>query len=371
MPRTGKRIRITKNVYRDSGGYEIRIVVGGHPYSARMPLDSTLAELKAKRAELENQGRTATPKAKARTLRADMPRYLKLIAHLATADDREDHLTAWCELYGDVYRHRLTAADVLRARVRWLSDGRPQANRTSRKRHTGPLSPRTINHYCDTLRHLYHQLDGPKAKTPCDDVPHLPVPRTPIQRIPEALMLAVDQQLQQREQAGILPDAKTRARFRVIVSTGKRPCEVMRAEAGDVNLAARVWIPRDAKGGYTVGCYLNDDQLAAWQLFIDADAWGTFSHGSFVKSLRSAGWPIGVRLYQARHSTWIAASERGADLADIAAGAGHTDLRLTRRTYVPVLNSRMQQLGERLDGRFSGWPAVPNPDPDDKSQETK
>jgi len=39
-----------------------------------------------------------------------------------------------------------------------------------------------------------------------------------------------------------------------------------------VNLEARVWVPRDAKGGYSPGVYLNDDMLAAWTLFIEARA---------------------------------------------------------------------------------------------------
>jgi integrase len=139
------------------------------------------------------------------------------------------------------------------------------------------------------------------------------------------------------------------------VSTGKRPIEIMRAQPEDVNLEARVWIPRDAKGGHTIGVYLNDDQLAAWKLFAEADAWGPFNLGNFGRVLRTAGWPKGLRPYQARHSTWIAAAERGVDLADISAGAGHKDMRLTRRVYSPVLNSRLQAMSERLDGRFGGW----------------
>ncbi len=44
------------------------------------------------------------------------------------------------------------------------------------------------------------------------------------------------------------------------------------ARPEDVNLEARVWVPRDAKGGYSPGVYLNDDMLAAWTLFIEARA---------------------------------------------------------------------------------------------------
>lgn len=346
MPRKGTRIRVSKGIYKDShsGMYTVRATVGGHPYETTMPADSTLDELKSQRALLEARGRTEVPRVVRGTLRAAVPSYLKLVKHLATWDDREDHLNAWVLRLGDVQRHRIKPTDVLAARAAWLDEG---------------LSPKTINHRCDTLRNLYHRLDGKRARTPCDEVEHLPVPRSPIHRIPESLMLTIDAELQRRERAGILPDAKTRARFRVLVSTGKRPSEIMRAEPLDVNLTARVWIPRDAKGGYTPGVYLNDDQLAAWTLFNKANAWGKFNHSAFARSLRAAGWPKDVRVYQARHNTWIAASERGADLADIAAGAGHKDLRLTRQTYVPILGSRMQQLGERLEGRFQGWPVVP------------
>jgi len=77
----------------------------------------------------------------------------------------------------------------------------------------------------------------------------------------------------------------------------------------------------------------------------------------FPRRLRDAGWPDGVRPYNLRHSTWIEASERGADLADIQAGAGHRSMTTTRRHYVPVLASRMQRLSERLNGRFGWQPA--------------
>lgn len=357
MPRKGLRRTITRGVYQDSGGFEVRVVVGGRPYSARMPKDSTIEELKGKRAELESHGHTITPPAERGTLLADAKRYLKLIQHLESWRDRRAHLDAWLELYPSIYRHRLTAQHVLQARVHWLSLKKP-------------LSPKTINHRVNTLRNLYRTLDGKHAKTPCDEIDPLHVPKTPIERIPNDLILKIDQRLQEMEanRRGPPWNAKTRARFRVFVSTGKRPCEIMRAKPGDVNLEQRVWVPRDAKGGFCPGVYLNDDQIAAWRLFIEADAWGSYSTGAFARTLRSAGWPEGVRPYQARHTTWITASERGIDLEDISIGAGHKDPRMTRQVYVPVLNSRLQRLGEALDGRFSGWPVVPKSAPLEKKR---
>ncbi len=355
MPRKGKRRTITIGVYQDSGGYEVRVVVGGVPYGARMPPDSTLEELKRKRAQLEARGRTETPRTERATLAADAPRYIRLIKHLESWQDRQAHLSAWIALYGSTMRHRITSNDVLAARVQWLQH----------------LAPKTINHRCDTLRHLYHLLDGKQAPTPCDDVTHLHVTKTPIQRVSDALILAVDANLQQGEARGHLRDAKTRARFRVLVSTGKRPCEVMRAQPSDVNLEARVWVPRDAKGGFSPGAYLNTDQLSAWRLFIEAKAWGPFNHGNFSRVIRTAGWPAGVRAYNARHTTWITARERGVPLQDVADGAGHRDTRLTKRFYTGVLNGPLQAMSEALDGRFQGWPVVPESAPAPNLQKTK
>lgn len=358
MPRKGKRRTVTRGVYADSGGFEVRAIVGGHTYLARMPADSTLDELKRKRAELEHQGRSETPRTDPGTLAADAKRYLRLIQHLESWRDRETHLRAWVALFGRTYRHRLTSADVLTARVKWLAQ-KPK------------LSPKTINHRCDTLRNLYHRLDGNSAQTPCDEVSHLHVPKTPIERVSEAVILAVDAKLQEGEAKGHLRDAKTRARFRVLVSTGKRPSEVMRAQPSDVNIEARVWVPRDGKGGFSPGAYLNADQLAAWKLFIEADAWGPYNHGNFGRVIRTAGWPKHVRPYNARHSMWIAARERGVPLEDVADGAGHKDTRLTKRFYTGVLNGPLQVMSERMDGRFQGWPVVPNPDPAYNHKRTK
>lgn len=358
MPRKGRRTTIARGIYKDSGGYEIRVMVQGVLYVERWPLGTDLAALRKARAALTAKAKTETPTIARGTLRADTPKYLTLIRHLASYRNRKAHLDHWIALYGRKHRRQITPRDVLEARNRWTDAG---------------VAPKTINHRVHTLAHLYRMLDGKRLATPCDDLVPLAIPKTIIQRVTDDLILAVDRNLQlhERDPRHPLRDAKTRARFRVRVSTGKRPCEIMRAQPGDVDLEARVWVPRDAKGGFTPGVYLNNEMLAAWQLFIEADAWGAFNTGSFADTIRAAGWPEGVRPYQARHTMWITASERGVDLADIAAGAGHKDQRLTRRTYVPVLNSRLQKMSETMDGRFQGWPRVPACTPDPKPQRKK
>jgi integrase len=155
--------------------------------------------------------------------------------------------------------------------------------------------------------------------------------------------------------AANLTDAKTRARFMVIASTGVRPAELKRAERADVDLERKAWIVRTAKGGEPRAFWLNADMVGAWEAFITADAWGHFDGSDYAKALYAAGWPEDVRPYQARHSMALELAERGIDLADVSAVLGHRQIATTRKHYAPVLVSRLKDASERLAGRFKGW----------------
>jgi integrase len=272
------------------------------------------------------------------TLAKDAERYYPLIRHLADWVSRRSEIRAWLPHLGDRYRHLIRKDDVLRTRGIWIADGR---------------AAKTINNRVTALRNLYHVLDGTDTATPCDTVTQLTPQKTPLVVIPATVINAVMVELERRAAAGHKHAAADRARLMVLASTGKRPCEIERAQPADVDLRRRVWIARDAKGGFCPGAYLNDEMVKAWEAFTLAGAWGPF-HGHFPRRLRDAGWPKGLRPYNLRHSTWIEASERGNDLADIQLGAGHKLMATTRRHYVPVLSSRMQRMSESLDGRF-GW----------------
>lgn len=298
------------------------------------------------RAQLEQRIPAASDRAVVLgTLKADAARYYPLIRSLADWVTRRSEIRAWLPLIGDRFRHAITREDVLTARGTWKANG---------------VAHRTINNRVSALKDLYRKLDGDTAPTPCDGVRMLTPPRTPMQRVDPATVNAVCATLLERAHrigANGRPPCKhalkDRARLMVVASTGKRPCEVERATPLDVNLDQRVWGVRDAKGGWSEGVYLNAEMLIAWRAFIDADAWGAFGD-KFAHRLRLAGWPAGLRPYNNRHTAWITASELGADLSDVQAGAGHRNIKTTREHYVPVLNSRMQRLSELLDGRF-GW----------------
>ena len=59
-------------------------------------------------------------------------------------------------------------------------------------------------------------------------------------RVSGETLRAVVAALELREQRELLRSRDTRARFLVLATTGRRPCEVMRARPEDVNLEARV-----------------------------------------------------------------------------------------------------------------------------------
>lgn len=317
-----------------------------------------IADWKARtRAQLEKRipatvaGRSAT----LGTLHADAIRYYPLIKHLADWVSRRSEIRAWLPELGDRYRHTIDRTDILRIRGEWKTAG---------------VAHRTINNRVSALKDLYKKLDGDDAPTPCDGVNMLTPPRTPIQRISPELVNRVCANLLKPQGVGrpAKHRLKDRARLMVMATTGKRPCEIERARPMDVNLDHRVWSVRDAKGGWSEGQYLNDEMIVAWKAFFAANAWGPFSD-KFAHRLRKAGWPEGVRPYNNRHTAWITASESGADLADIQAGAGHRNIRTTREHYVPVINSRMQKLSELIDHRFGWSPATAPARPQKRSRE--
>lgn len=339
----GKRKRIARGIYEDkygrSGIYRDR---HGRQREVRCPPGTPVAEVReavdtAKRKE-RGSGAASTVRG---TLAAAVDKWDGLERHLASWMERRSELRAWVELYGPKKLTAITREDVQRALSAWSQAG---------------LKPKTLRNRLWSLRHLYHVLQGSKTETPCDDVRPPAKVRTPPAWVSPDVILAVYGRLLEQERKHYLRDAKTRARFMVLASTGRRPSEVMRAKPDDVDLERGVWRVRDGKGGWTPGGLpLNEDRREAWRVFIEANAWGKYNTGSFAKRLRQAGWPPGIRPYNLRHSVGIDMSELGVDLQDVGAALGHAAVQTTRSAYVPILSSRMKRASEVLDGRLSGW----------------
>jgi integrase len=340
VPRKGSRKKLARGIYEDKTGRSAVCLGKEKRFPPFTPLRILRGWQEDWRKKHRGSGRSSAPRG---TLAEAVDRWASQERHLASWTERRAELRAWVALYGDTPYHRLDAEDVRTAIGIWTEQG---------------IAPKTIRNRLWSLKHLYRLLDGPDADTPADHVAPPPKVRHVITPVEPAKILEVYAKVLLFEQDGRLRDRKTRARFMVRAATGRRPCEIMRAQPEDVDLERRIWRVRDAKGGWSEGLYLNDDMLAAWQLFAECDAWGEFNTGSMAEVLRAAGWPTGVRPYNLRHSIGIGLSELGHDLADVGGWLGHSDPRTTRSAYVPVLHSRMQRLSESLQGRLQGWRAT-------------
>ncbi len=343
MGRRGSRKRIARGIYEDKTGRAgIYRDHQGKQREVRCPPGTSVAKVREAVDEAKRKHRgAARPTAVKGTLAAAVEKWDDLERHLASWMERRSELRAWVELYGPKKLSAVTREDVQRALSAWSAAG---------------LKPKTLRNRLWTLRHLYHVLQGSKAETPCDDVRPPAKVRTLPGWVSPDIILAVYQRLQEAEQRGHLRDVKTRARYMVLASTGRRASEVMRATTEDVDFKRRIWRVRDGKGGWTPGGLpLNDDMLEAWRVFAEADAWGWYDTYSMARVLRHAGWPAGVRPYNLRHSVGIDMSEQGVDLQDVGAGLGHATVQTTRSAYVPILSSRMKRASEAIEGRLSGW----------------
>jgi hypothetical protein len=257
MGRRGKR-KTLANIYEDKTGRAgIWYDAAGKAHEARYPPNAQIADIRddllLRRAEATASGSAFTYPG---TLSAAVNEWEPLEKGLVSWRERRAELRAWCraEVHGERVGDFLVAEVTERiARIvisQWAVAG---------------VAPKTIRNRLWSLRHLYKVTLGQKAPTPVDDIRRPPKTKT----IP-----------------GILRDAKTRARFMVRASTGRRPAEIMRAQPGDVDLELRTWRVRDAKGGWTPSPLpLNEDMVEAWRVFIEADAWGDFNTGSMAEVL--------------------------------------------------------------------------------------
>jgi integrase len=356
MGRQGERRKLDKNIYEDASGRAVVVQVNGASRELRFAPDTELEQLRKERDQLRADLRDEHPALARGTLTADAVRYLKLIGGRPGFKADRSHLRAWLDRLGPRPRARITHADILAAFAAWRTKGVYVGGRGKRKRKAaaGAASEKTIKERFRVLTHLYHTLDGPKAKTPCDDVP---APRPPAST-PVGVHVAIVQKVADAfaARARGTPmrslERQDYARYLMVTTTAQRPAQLRRAVAEDFHVREQFWIVRGAKGGPTHAIHLNKEMRVAVRAFLGSGALGAYDTTRLLALARSFGWPKRVPLYNARHSVAIDAIEAGADLGDVQALLGHASIDTTRRFYAGILRLRQRNVGKRLEGRL-------------------
>lgn len=356
MPRRGPRRRLATCIYEDDSGRSIVVQIRGLQRELRFPPGTDLETLKIQREQLRLDLRTETPPATERgTLAAAAVQYLKLTAGKPGSKAVRSHVQAWIDRLGEKHRSRINGDDVRLALAAWRTSGVHRSGRNvPRVAVDRPASETTLQRRWQTLRDIYRVLDGPHTRTPCDGVPQpkrtRPTPvGVPVEQI-QRVIAALARRAQRTPRTSL--ERKDHARFLMLVTTGQRPIQVMRARAEDFDLGGLTWMVRAAKGGPSHAIPLNAEMFKAVRLFATCEAFGPYDTTRFAKILRAHGWPARVRPYNARHSLAIDALRGGADLGDIQALLGHTSIETTRRAYAPILLTRQRAVAQRLEGRL-------------------
>jgi hypothetical protein len=149
MPRLGKRRRLGKNIYEDSGSIEasVRVTVHGERLCRykRYPKGTELKQIRPWQRETAQELRKLKGPASVDTIAADVERYLPLVREeLASFSDRERHLRAWIPVVGHLKADALETSAIDTQLRKWRNIDR--------------LSASTVNQRRDALSDLFVKL---------------------------------------------------------------------------------------------------------------------------------------------------------------------------------------------------------------------
>lgn len=331
--------RLSTGIYRDCYGIRAIVNIAAGRKEKRFDHDTPLQEMKRWRNEIKVKLEHLHPQKRAGaigrgTFSAGVRTHLKTLT-ISSWKSRRSELRAWEKRVGKIKRTRVSSDHVRGTIKAWSDAGVP---------------PKTILNRVRALTAMYHDLDGPNAWTPADGVSLPKIVKRRPDYVGADVIVAVAARLKKH------PDPKWRGRFMVMAACGARPVHLKRAAAEHVDLARRTWNVAGAKDGKPIEIPLNNDMVAAWKVFIDAEAWGAFDAGEYARVIRAAGWPSEIPPYNAKHSFGQDLGRLGIGREVIADWYGHTDPSTTRH-YVP--NSSLVQASAAIDGRL-GWGPKPS-----------
>lgn len=283
------------------------------------------------------------------TLAADVQRYLKQVQTMPSIKDRTRDLRYWVDVYGDMFRHQLTAEHYRLQLQEWKMGGGKDGK---------PLGASTVNHRRMAMMHVYTILDGKGANNPLRSVREFAAPPVEPRDMGMETALAI---------LAALRPSTAKCRLAVQLWTGIRgECELGRMRREHVDLERGVcWVPTGKKGKPRQ-VNLSPEGIAAWREFIQRNCWGsyhsstlgaTFQRGvrrvNKARALRQLPPLPKLRPYDFRHTIATALRRSGADLADIQAFLGHASPEMTKR-YAPYHSDKLVKALQLISEQVAG-----------------
>lgn len=340
-----KRKKIAESISRVGDSLYAKVQVGSgkgaltaeKAFELGTSIKSIKAWIESKRVELRKQ----VPTIGRGTIEAEVPRYLERCQKTpASLGSKTSEMKAWIAEVGHLRRHLVKPEHIDGAIAHWLAQD---------------VAKKTILNRCRTLHHFYVTMaDDKKARTPLDNIT---IPK-PDRTKPAFVSVAVIRRVEKKLRAYPLEHAF----YLVITSTGLRPAVInrMRETITKADVRAGIIMAPGGKGGEPIPIVLNADQRAAFKALLLVKDSGKWDATRYARRVRAAGWPAGIRPYNARHAVGIELAERDESDDAIQKQLGHVDIRMVRQHYTGVRLKTMRRISNVLAERRLGW-AEPSP----------
>lgn len=272
----------------------------------------------------------------------DVDDYLASVASMPSIKDRTLHMTQWSDVFRGRDRNTVTPLEIRTQLERWRKT----------------LSPSSCDKRRTALQHFYRVMNGKSGANPVRDVPKYGEEATdPRAQHPVTILRVLC----------LMRPSATRARLRVMLTTGWPPAQIAKLRPEHIDLAHdRAYIAPRRKGKGSKGRWLPllPAAVAALKEFQREDAFTTldkkgqptrFSTSAVHKSWRLALGklnahrkalklqPLSIRPYDIRHTfgTWIA--HRLTDERAIQELMLHSRIEQTRRYTEQATTGRIER----------------------------
>jgi len=328
MPRRGKR---PKGERRHGNRIEVYVRIHGDLRRTSFPLTSTPEQREAWR--IAQQAAPAPPPRG--SIARDAVLYLRSVQHTPDYSNKRTYLNRWIAALGRTTpRTDVTSQQIATVLSQWQLGG---------------MAPTTARHHRTALKHLY-DFHGQRGDAN-------PVTATPRPRDPEPEARAANLAHVRKVLAHLRP-SKTRARLKVILTTGLPHAQVMQLTPADWDRPRRMLtVRRRKKGGGVAGRLLplSDEAMAALREFAQWDAWGSFSASTMYWTVTHACTTLGLprfRPYDLRHLHGALIYAATGDLSTTARLLGHAGTKTTERyantAFALVDAAAVSKVGRKL-----------------------